>query len=432
KDNGHWKVIRHPLVLNFVNERILRCTVFYGLHVLFYFIFLFLLYSYIHGPPTVFQNAAVTVLVLIFFLFMFLKGGLKLRDAGYRALSFWFQVSYTFNFLTLSITLFYVWSSYFFNFDDYNKETKKAISWLLPIAAILSSWLNCLYILRKAPCGPYIMMMSRILCSFLGTTIIWIPTLFCFAFAFQLVMRDSGTHPWDDPETRNTSSAFLVMFQSFIKTSAMMIGEVEANDFLERKAWVASLLLILFEITTVIVLMNLMISLAVGDVQQLRQNAEDALLKIKVNFCIDALHMSELAGCLDGLRFVNVLHRAPTNNVLVVYIQTDNVFSQRIKAIRNRFFDEANNPIRRDNQVFDLVLGATGLRLRKEVLTNRSTLMSIQGATFHLVESSPSGINPVLNRFDVEELEGLRDDETLWRKFQRWLVGLNLKALLVI
>lgn len=49
------------------------------------------------------------------------------------------------------------------------------------------------------------------------------------------------------------------MFQSFIKTSAMMIGEVEANDFLERKAWVASLLLILFEITTVIVLMNLMV-----------------------------------------------------------------------------------------------------------------------------------------------------------------------------
>ena len=45
-----------------------------------------------------------------------------------------------------------------------------------------------------------------------------------------------------------------------------MVGELEANDILDRKAWVANLLLIVFEIITVILLMNLMISLAVGDV----------------------------------------------------------------------------------------------------------------------------------------------------------------------
>ena len=74
----------------------------------------------------------------------------------------------------------------------------------------------------------------------------------------------------------------MVMFQSFTKTSAMMVGEVEANDILGRKAWIANLLLILFEIITVILLMNLMISLAVGDVNELRMNAEERLLKIKV------------------------------------------------------------------------------------------------------------------------------------------------------
>lgn len=51
----------------------------------------------------------------------------------------------------------------------------------------------------------------------------------------------------------------MAMFQSFTKTSAMMIGEVEANDILERRAWIANLLLILFEIITVILLMNLMV-----------------------------------------------------------------------------------------------------------------------------------------------------------------------------
>ena len=97
--------------------------------------------------------------------------------------------------------------------------------------------MNCLYVLRKAPCGPYVLMMSRILLSFLSvrpprvgvfntlqTTIIWIPTLLCFAFCFQLVMRDSGTQPRDDPEisAANRSSIILAMFQSFTKTSAMV------------------------------------------------------------------------------------------------------------------------------------------------------------------------------------------------------------------
>jgi hypothetical protein len=79
-----------------------------------------------------------------------------------------------------------------------------------------------------------------------------------------------------------------------------------------------------------------------------------------------------------------------------------------------------------------MILDATGLRLRKEVLTNRSSLMSIRGATFQLVESTPSGINPVLNPDHRRELLALQDNENTWRKFQRWLIGLNWKALLVI
>jgi hypothetical protein len=94
-------------------------------------------------------------------------------------------------------------------------------------------------------------------------------------------MRDSGTQPWDDPEVSN-SSTVLAVFQSFTKISAMMIGELEANDILDRKAWIANLLLIVFEIITVILLMNLVVSLAVGDVNELRQTADDLLLRIKV------------------------------------------------------------------------------------------------------------------------------------------------------
>jgi hypothetical protein len=46
-------------------------------------------------------------------------------------------------------------------------------------------------------------------------------------------MRDSGTAPWDDPQISN-SSTVMAIFQSFTKISAMMIGEVEANDILGK------------------------------------------------------------------------------------------------------------------------------------------------------------------------------------------------------
>ena len=66
KDGGHWNVLKHPLVLNFVNEKILSCTLFYSLHVIVYFLFLFLLYSYVHGKPSVEKNIVVTGIVLSF------------------------------------------------------------------------------------------------------------------------------------------------------------------------------------------------------------------------------------------------------------------------------------------------------------------------------------------------------------------------------
>lgn len=58
--------------------------------------------------------------------------------------------------------------------------------------------------------------------------------------------------------------------------------------------------------------------------------------------------------------------------------------------------------------------------------------MSMQGATFRLVESSTSGIATVVHEENKTELENLTDQETYWRKYQRWLIGLNWKALLLI
>ncbi|PIO66286.1 hypothetical protein TELCIR_12005 [Teladorsagia circumcincta] len=166
----------------------------------------------------------------------------------------------------------------------FNSKFQKVVLWFLPIVAIISAWVNFLYILRKSPYGIYIFMMVRILRSFGHIATIWIPTLVAFSFAFHLIMRDSGTEPWESLKTDDNATVLeklFIILQAITKTSTMMIGEVDANDILGTRQWIPSILVLVFEIITVILLMNLMVSLAVGDVSDLRNTAQDKILKIK-------------------------------------------------------------------------------------------------------------------------------------------------------
>uniref|UniRef100_A0AC35FAQ1 Ion transport domain-containing protein n=1 Tax=Panagrolaimus sp. PS1159 TaxID=55785 RepID=A0AC35FAQ1_9BILA len=343
-------------------------------------------------------------------------------------ISLWFSVSYVFTFFTYLVTLAFVWIPLIFSYDTWNLEIKKSVAWLLPIIAIIASWLQCLHILRKSPCGPYIMMMARIFKSFFNLTIIWITTLICFAFSFQLVMRDSGTHPWDDPIIANHSSIGMSMFQSFTKISAMMIGEVEANDILERRAWVANLLLIMFEIITVILLMNLMISLAVGDVSELRASAEEKLLRVKTNYCIEALHLSEKLDCCPG----TALYKKRVNNIMVISKNDDTEFSTYLPLK-----DRAKFPVRsrEEEKVHDVTLNAKGIRFFSSLISNnfdRQSILSVNNAILRIVEANGSGVGAVEDDGFKSELTNLKDNESFVVKYKRWLIGLRWKAFLNI
>ncbi|VDM57256.1 unnamed protein product, partial [Angiostrongylus costaricensis] len=313
KKDNKWGVIRHPMVMNFVNERLLDCAFFYSLHVLAFAVFLLLLSSHIFSN-TLAKDIAVTAFIALFLLFMLLKGAIKARIS--RSISFWFIIAYAFNIITYTATFLYVWLPTLFSYDDYHEETKKIVLWFLPIVAIISAWMNFLYILRKSPYGIYIFMMVRILRSFGHIATIWIPTLIAFSFAFHLIMRDSVLRKLQHENATVIEKLFIIL-QAVTKTSTMMIGEVDANDILGTRQWIPSVLVLVFEIITVILLMNLMVSLAVGDVSDLRNTAQDKILKIKVNFVIEALQLSEHFG-LGGLS-IQPLHKRRTNNVLVVH-----------------------------------------------------------------------------------------------------------------
>jgi hypothetical protein len=127
------------------------------------------------------------------------------------------------------------------------------------------------------------------------------------------------------------------------------------------------------------------------------------------------------------------------------------VFPIHLQTLEARYFDSQNPPsISRGTilgeKIYEIELSTSGLRLRKEHMGNKASLLAINGCTVRLwvvlfimhkvhflsrlVETEQSGIRHMKNLENMRELESLHDTEGHWRKWQRWFIGFNWKALL--
>lgn len=177
-----------------------------------------------------------------------------------------------------------------------------------------------------------------------------------------------------------------------------------------------------FEIITVILLMNLMVSLAVGDVSDLRNTAQDKLLKIKVsrhpppfpflfqvNFVIEALQLSEIYS-IPG---IVPLHQRPTNNILVVdndgayhtLFREDVTFGQGTSpAVPYRSYERGIG-LDKVCLVYRLLLNHTlqsfnvnflnpGMKMRVRPLHGRPQAVYFKNCAVELLETTDSNIAP--------------------------------------
>ncbi|CEF64362.1 Hypothetical protein SRAE_1000261600 [Strongyloides ratti] len=415
-----WGLIKHPMVLNFINEKLINSAMVYAFHCLIYFFFLFLLYSFVMTQTNYYRSILVSFFLIFFLFFMFLKFMLKQTEK--EKFTIWFILSYSFNILTYLTTAMYVWHEYIFSFDDYYEDTKMVISWILPIISVISAWINCLYILRKSPFGVYILMIKKILTTFFKISIIFVTTHLAFSFAFQLIMKDTGTEPWDDKDSFNGTVPLMAVLTSLAKTSSMMIGELDANDFLGRKQWLVHILLMLFNVFTVVLLMNLLIALTIGDVQELRYNAEDTLLKIKLNYCLESLQMSELCTCLSSIS--NMLNNTKTNNILIINSEDGSsytLYNSSIKIDPN----EKNQISNTKHFNWYMCMEEKGLHILQKSFNNQNRLYKLNRGSIIMNETFGSGILEYRNEVTDSMLN---DEETYLRKFKRWLIGINWSA----
>ncbi|XP_078033209.1 transient receptor potential cation channel subfamily A member 1 [Augochlora pura] len=140
--------------------------------------------------------------------------------------------------------------------------------------AILLSWIQMMLIVGRLPtCGYYALMFSTVLRNFLKVLVAFIFLIVGFALSFTVVFHQNDQF----------SNAWL----AFVKTLVMMTGEYEYEDlFMNKKGdsspllFTSKIVFLAFIMLVSITLMNLMIGLAVNDIQDLENQGHiDKLLK---------------------------------------------------------------------------------------------------------------------------------------------------------
>nr|XP_031834394.1 transient receptor potential channel pyrexia-like isoform X1 [Nomia melanderi] len=151
--------------------------------------------------------------------------------------------------------------------------------------AILLGWIQMMLIIGRLPaCGYYALMFSTVLRNILKVLAVFIFLIVGFALSFTVMFHENDQ--------------FRNFWTAFVKTMVMMTGEYEYADLFEKKKeenssllFTSEVLFLAFIMLVGISLMNLMIGLAVNDIQELEKQGRIAQL----------LKQAEFVSHLEGL-----------------------------------------------------------------------------------------------------------------------------------
>ncbi|XP_077126764.1 transient receptor potential cation channel subfamily A member 1 [Ranitomeya variabilis] len=150
--------------------------------------------------------------------------------------------------------------------------------WQCAAMAVFTSWVNFLiYLQRFETCGIYIVMFWEILRTLVRIILIFFFLILGFGLSFYVVLS---------PQT-----AFKTPILSLMQTFTMMLGDINYHDsFLEplledriEYPIITFIHLIVFTLLIPILLMNLLIGLAVGDIAEIQRNAALKRIAMQVN-----------------------------------------------------------------------------------------------------------------------------------------------------
>ncbi|EDV28645.1 Transient receptor potential cation channel subfamily A member 1 [Trichoplax sp. H2] len=161
----------------------------------------------------------------------------------------------------LEITLYISTFLYVIPCNEYKSSYQRNFGAL----AILAGWLDLiLYVRRISFHGIYIIMISTMLITLFQVLILVVIFIFAFGCAFMVLY------------TKEVKTVFKSMADALFTTFLMMLGELTIDPNLSNliKAHpVGVIVFIVFCLMMVIIIINLLVGLAVGDIDKIRQNA---------------------------------------------------------------------------------------------------------------------------------------------------------------
>ena len=145
-------------------------------------------------------------------------------------------------------------------FENVNVNVR---NWQRHGAAILNLalWLQCMLLVGRIPsCGIYVAMYSKVLGDFVRILAVYFSLILAFTFSFHI-----------SEHFEETCSTIPNVILTFLKALTMMVGELDYNDkFVERLNTLPGtthIIFLLFVLLVAIILSNLLVALAVNDVQ---------------------------------------------------------------------------------------------------------------------------------------------------------------------
>lgn len=213
---------------------------------------------------------------LFLFIMAFINSFIKIVNFifDYRTICF----SEIFDLFASLITMFYVSGSFHvysgkFIFPDYRcSNTFRSVGAI----SMWMSYLSFVLFMRKLPkVGIYVVMYTDIFRTFVQFSPIYFIIILSYGFSFYLLF-----HQHSEVE------AYVTPFRSIVKTLLGTVGEIEYDTFYNTPSYkplfATWILLIAFIITNTLILMNLLVGLAVDDIQGVQSKAVLKRLALQV------------------------------------------------------------------------------------------------------------------------------------------------------
>lgn len=284
---GQGHVLKHPLCESFLYLKWLRIRKFFLLSLMFHSIFVALFTGYIGATYLWHVKRLSNVLLWPVLGFTCVLAGKELFQVAHGIYCYakrwenWLQWSVIMASGIIMIPSAYTWQHH------------------VAALGVLLVWIELMIVVGRFPMfGIYVQMFTQVSINFFKFLAAYICLIIGFSLGFSVLHKNY--------------KSFADPLVSLLKTMIMMSGELEFEDvFFDEKAplqypGTAHLMLLSFVILVTVILTNLMVGLAVSDIQELRRCAGlDRLVR-----------RAELVAHLENMLFSKLLDRAPAWSII--------------------------------------------------------------------------------------------------------------------